>query len=50
LIPNQLAKDLEVYLLGFDSLKISTKEKATFKIHRKKKKKKEKRKHLKERG
>jgi len=35
LIPKRLAKDLEVYLLGFDSIKISAKEKETLEIRRK---------------
>jgi len=37
LIPNQLAK---VYLLGFDSFKLSTKEKKTIKMRRIKRKEK----------
>jgi len=49
LIPNQLAKNLEVYLLRFDSLKKSTKEKKTFKYIEIKEKKKKKI-HLKEIG
>jgi len=40
LIPNKLAKNLEGYLLGSDSFEISTKEKKTFKIRRRKKKEK----------
>jgi len=40
LLPNKLAKNLEEYLLGFDSLKLSTKEKKTIKICRRKRKEK----------
>jgi len=36
LIPNQLAKNLEGYSLGFDSLILSPKEKKTIKIRRRK--------------
>jgi len=47
LIPNKLAKNLEVYLLGFDSLKISTKKRKHLKYVERKEKKRKKI-HLKE--